>query len=81
MNKSMQQDYQQSTELEAARIRFLETTRDTAAALAFAQQTCHSYRRAVVSRTAPAGDALFRARLIASYCYLKRYINKAGDGT
>lgn len=73
------QTYQQSEQLEAMRISFLETSRGQEAALAFARQTRKSYRRAVVTRTAPAGDSVFRIRLIASYCYLKRYINSSED--
>lgn len=63
-----------SQELEAQRIRFLETTRSRDQALAFARQTRTAYRRAVLGRSPPAGDALFRLRLLASYCYLKRYL-------
>lgn len=69
--------FQQSQQLENDRIRFLETTRGSGEALAFARQTCTGYRRAVVSRSPPAGDALFRLRLLASYCYLKRYLNSS----
>lgn len=68
---------QHSSELEATRIAFLETSRGRDAALEFARQTRNSYRRAVVTHTAPAGDRIFRLRLIGSYCYLKRYIATA----
>ena len=68
------QVYQKSELLEAARVRFLEVNRGHEAALAFAHQTRNSYRHAVLTRTAPAGDPVFRLRLLASYCYLKRYI-------
>lgn len=78
MNENIQRTYRQSERLEEARMRFMETDRGQAAALAFARQTRDSYRRAVVARTAPAGDAIFRLRLIASYCYLKRYIAASG---
>lgn len=67
----------ESERLEAERLRFLETTRGPAEALAFARQTRTGYRRAVLARAAPAGDADFRLRLLASYCYLKRYITAA----
>jgi len=74
MDARQQQICQQSEQLEAARIRFLETSRGRAAALAFARQTRNSYRHAVLTRTAPAGEESFRLRLIASYRYLKRYL-------
>jgi hypothetical protein len=80
MDKNIEQSYRQSEQLEAARMSFMETDRGHAAALAFARQTRNSYRRAVVTRTAPAGDSVFRLRLIASYCYLKRYIAASEDG-
>lgn len=64
----------ESQRLEAARLRLLEASRSREAAFAFARQTAASYRRAVVNRSAPAGDAVFRLRLIASYCYLRRYL-------
>lgn len=69
--------FRDSQALEAERLRFLETTRGAEDALAFARQTCLGYRRAVVARAAPAGDPVFRLRLLASYCYLKRYIATA----
>jgi hypothetical protein len=68
---------EESTRLEAARIRFLQQHRGDAAALAFARQTCRSYRHAVLTRTAPAGEEAFRLRLVASYRYLKRYMAAA----
>lgn len=81
MDKDTQQIYRQSEELEAARMGFMEKTRGHEAAQAFARQTRDSYRRAVVTRTPPAGDSVFRIRLIASYCYLKRYMASAEEGT
>lgn len=66
-----------SVAYEAARIRFLERNRGCESALAFASQTRAIYRRAVVQRTAPAGEAVFRLRLVASYCYLKRYLHSS----
>lgn len=59
---------------EAKRIAFLEQTRGAADARAFAEQTLHLYRRAVVQGAAPAGEKIFRLRLLGSYCYLKRYL-------
>lgn len=66
--------FQHSQQLEAGRIRFLETGRGPEDARAFARQTSRGYRRAVLSRSPPAGDPLFRLRLMASYCYLKHYL-------
>ncbi|HEX5512784.1 MAG TPA: hypothetical protein VFY81_00140 [Gammaproteobacteria bacterium] len=77
MDARQKQICQQSEQLEAARIRFLETSRGRTAALAFAQQTRNSYRHAVLTRTAPAGEEIFRLRLIGSYRYLRRYIAAA----
>lgn len=69
----------ESGRLEAARVRFIETSRGREAALVFARQTAANYRRAVVNRSAPAGDGLCRLRLIASYCYLRRYLAAAAS--
>lgn len=63
---------------EEARIRFLETERGRAAAMAFARQTLGLYRRAVVRGTPPAGEAAFRLRFMGSCCYLKRYLHSLG---
>lgn len=67
-------EFAESQRLEAARIAFLERDRGEEAARAFAIQTLRSYRRAVVHRAPPAGEQRFRLRLLASYCYLKRYV-------
>lgn len=64
---------------EAERVAFLEETRGEADARAFAEQTLRVYRRAVVQRAAPAGEKVFRLRLLGSYCYLKRYLG--GDSS
>ncbi|WP_440997788.1 hypothetical protein [Arhodomonas sp. SL1] len=61
-------------EQERDRLRFLEATRGRAAAREFAARTMSGYRRAVVRRSAPAGERLFRLRLTGSYCYLKQYL-------
>lgn len=66
--------FAESLHHEAARMRFLECNRGPESALVFARQTRAIYRRAVVQRSAPAADAVFRLRLVASYCYLKRYL-------
>ena len=66
--------FHDSERSEEARIRFLESERGREAAIAFARQTLRLYRRAVVSRTPPAGEAALRSRLTGSYCYLKRYL-------
>lgn len=66
--------FHHGTEQEAERIRFLERERGAEAAAEFARQTRAAYRRAVVMRSPPAGEATFRLRLIASYCYFKRYL-------
>lgn len=65
----------ESMRREADRIRFLERTRGRAEAQLFARRTCGSYRRAVLGRSAPAGETIYRLRLMGSYCYLKRYLN------
>ena len=70
--------FRDSQALEAERLRFLETTRGAAAARAFARQTCSGYRRAVLARAAPAADPVFGLRLLASYCYFKRYLAATG---
>ncbi|WP_290651795.1 hypothetical protein [Aquisalimonas sp.] len=71
---------QRGADQEAERIRFIEQNRGQEAAEAFARQTRALYRRAVVNRSAPAGDQLIRLRLLGSYCYLKRYLHrKAGQ--
>lgn len=64
----------QSMQLERDRIAFLERTRGAEAAHTFARCTRSGYRRAVVRRSAPALETVFRLRLIGSYCYLKRYL-------
>lgn len=64
----------ESQRLEAARIALLERERGKEAARAFAMQTLRSYRRAVIHRAPPAGEWRFQLRLLASYCYLKRYL-------
>lgn len=66
--------FHQALEQEGERIRFLEHERGVEGAVAFARSTGHAYRRAVVSHSPPAGDAIFRLRLMASYCYFKRYL-------
>lgn len=66
--------FHESERQEETRIRFLESERSHEAALAFARQTLGLYRRAVVTRTPPAGERIFRLRLVGSYCYLKRYL-------
>ena len=65
---------------EAARIRMLDAERGRAAAVEFARQTLRSYRRAVVSRTAPAAEPAYRLRLMGSYCYLKRWLASLDAG-
>lgn len=69
--------FSESQQLEAARIAFLERTRGRDEALAFAKQTLIGYRRAVATRSPPAGEAAFRLALMGSYCYLKRYLANA----
>lgn len=71
--------FAESLHQEAARIRFLECSRGPESALAFAERTRSIYRRAVVKRSAPAANAVFRLRLMASYCYLKRYLQFLGS--
>lgn len=79
MNRSTSAEiFAESLHHEAARIRFLERSRGRESAVAFAGQTRAIYRRAVVGRFAPAADAVFRLRLMASYCYLKRYLQLLG---
>lgn len=73
--QALREDFEASRALEADRIGRLARERGEEAARQFARQTLSGYRRAVVSRSAPAGDPAFRLRLIASYCYLKRYLN------
>lgn len=65
----------ESMRREANRIRFLERTRGEAEARLFARRTCSGYRRAVLGRSAPAGETVYRLRLMGSYCYLKRYLS------
>lgn len=75
MNRATGEDvFAESLHHEAARLRFLECSRGPESALAFAERTRSIYRRAVVKRSAPAADGVFRRRLVASYCYLKRYL-------
>ena len=62
---------------ERERIRFLEQNRGEVAARTFARRTLTLYRSAVVRRSAPAGELLFRLRLVGSYCHLKRYLQAA----
>lgn len=64
----------ESMRLESRRLRFLERNRGVEAAREFAERTRTGYRRAVVRRSAPAGGAVFRLRLVGSYCVLKRYL-------
>ena len=66
--------FHESADREADRIRRLDSERGRAAAAEFARQTLHSYRRAVVRRTAPAAEPVYRLRLMGSYCYLKRWL-------
>lgn len=68
------EEFKQSQALEAERIDFLCRERGADAAQDFARQTRSAYRRSVLSRSAPAGDPIFRLRLIASYCYFKRFL-------
>jgi len=71
----------ESMAIEARRIDFLERTRGLGEARAFAERTRRSYRRAVLGRTAPAGEVVYRLRLLGSYCYLKRYLAHRRTGT
>ncbi len=71
---SYQETFQTGQQEEAARIAFLERERGREEAAAFARRTGAAYRRAVVSHSPPAGDAAFRLRLMASYCYFKAYL-------
>lgn len=64
----------ESMACESKRIRFLERSRGAAAAREFAVRTCAGYRRAVLRRSAPAGELGYRLRLLGSYCYFKRYL-------
>lgn len=72
------QVFHDSERREETRIHFLESERGRDEAVAFARQTLRLYRRAVVHRAPPAGEAAFRLRLMGSYCYLKRYLQSAG---
>jgi hypothetical protein len=65
-------------EQEVARLAFLERHAGRKAACAFAWQTLRIYRRAVVGRAAPAGEKIYRLRLLGSYCYLRRYVRECG---
>ncbi|MBA1147897.1 hypothetical protein H0Z60_12665 [Ectothiorhodospiraceae bacterium WFHF3C12] len=65
----------ESMACESRRIRFLERSRGTAAAREFAMRTRTGYRSAVLRRSAPAAEVVFRLRLLGSYCYLKRYLD------
>lgn len=71
--------FHDSARREEARVRMLEHERGRAAAAEFARQTLRSYRRAVVTRSAPAGDPVFRLRLMGSYCYLKQWLASRDD--
>lgn len=64
---------------EQERIRFLEQDRGKDAARTFARRTLGLYRSAVVRRSAPAGETLFRLRFIGSYRYLKWYLQPAHE--
>lgn len=59
---------------ERERIAFIEHERGAEEARAFAENIRDAYRRAVVSRSPPAGDPTFRLRLMGSYCAFKRYL-------
>lgn len=71
---------ERSTVHEQERIRFLEQHRGEEAARTFARRTLDLYRSAVVRRSAPAGELVFRLRFIGSYRYLKRYLQPARPG-
>ncbi|UEX79711.1 hypothetical protein LMH63_08720 [Spiribacter halobius] len=71
----IRQELARSQELEAERVRFLERTRSPGEAQAFARRTRGIYRRAVLNRSAPAAEPVYRLRLIGSYCYLRHYLN------
>ena len=74
--------FDESADREATRIRMLDAERGRAAAVDFARQTLRSYRRAVVLRTAPAAEPVYRLRLMGSYCYLKRWLaSQEGRGS
>ncbi|MCO4321599.1 hypothetical protein [Aliidiomarina quisquiliarum] len=77
VDMAQKKEFKASQNLEQERLEFLENERGKDAALSFAEQTRRTYRRAILSRSPPAGDAVFRLRLLASYCYLKRYIEKS----
>lgn len=66
--------FAQAIEQERERIAFVEREHGTEEARAFAERIRKAYRRAVVSRSPPAGDPTFRLRLMGSYCAFKRYL-------
>lgn len=69
----------ESMACESNRIHYLELHRGAAAAREFAARTRSGYRRAVLRRSAPAGEPGYRLRLLGSYCYLKRYLASGED--
>jgi len=71
-------EFRNSEQAEASRVRFLESSRGHDAAVRFARQTLAIYRTAVVHRSPPAGEARYRLRLMGSYCFLKQYLRDAG---
>lgn len=68
----------ESMACESRRIHFLELNRGAEAARDFAARTRAGYRRAVLRRSAPAGEVGYRLRLLGSYCYLKHYLASSG---
>ncbi len=68
--------FAQAIDQERERIAFIEHERSVEEAHAFAERIRDAYRRAVVSRSPPAGDPTFRLRLMGSYCAFKRYLAK-----
>ena len=71
---SYREIFAEAIEQEGERIAFVERERGAEDARAFAERILKAYRRAVVSRSPPAGDPTFRLRLMGSYCAFKRYL-------
>ncbi len=66
--------FAEAIEQERERLALIEREQGSAEARAFAERIRNAYRRAVISRSPPAGDPVFRLRLMGSYCAFKRHL-------
>lgn len=71
---SQRETFAEAIEQERERLALIEREQGLEEARAFAERIRNAYRRAVISRSPPAGDPVFRLRLMGSYCAFRRYL-------